>query len=119
MHERIHIYGSITILAGRTAGGAYAGATSGHGAGASAAIGGSTDSEYGSTGGQHAESHAFGKSKSVVKLYDIPHSSAPVPATPQLVAEEAPPKLDTRIGNEVVVKKTVIKKKYVPEVSLI
>lgn len=61
----------------------------------------------------------------MVKLYDIPHASAPVPAAPiapqqqpQLVAEEAPPQLDTRqSGNEIVVKKTVIKKKYVPEVG--
>lgn len=103
------------ILAGRTAGGAYAGATSGHGAGASASIGGSVDGQSGSAGGQQAEAHALGKSKSVVKLYESPVASAPIPA---LVVDEAQPQLDTRTGNEIVVKKTVIKKKYVPEVSL-
>lgn len=104
------------ILAGRTAGGAYAGATSGHGAGASASIGGSVDGQSGSAGGQQAEAHALGKSKSVVKLYESPVASAPLP--PALVVDEARPQLDTRTGNEIVVKKTVIKKKYVPEVSL-
>lgn len=103
------------ILAGRTVGGAYAGATAGHGTGASAAIGGSVDGENGAVGGQHAESHSFGKSKSVVKLYDRPVlAAAPVPADiPQQPSAEA----SAQTGNEIVVKKTVIKKKYVPEVS--
>ncbi|XP_053673330.1 one cut domain family member 3 isoform X1 [Anopheles nili] len=51
----------------RTAGGAYAGATAGHGVGASAAIGGGLDG-YGGAGGVGAESHAGGVSKKVVKL---------------------------------------------------
>lgn len=50
-----------------------------------------------------------------MKLYESPVASAPIPA---LVVDEAQPQLDTRTGNEIVVKKTVIKKKYVPEVSL-
>ena len=99
---------------GRTAGGAYAGASSGYGAGASAAIGGSTDSQGGfAAGGKHAEAHSGGISKSLVKLYDAPAQAL----VPQQVEAEAQPHLDTRIDNEVVVKKTVIKKKYVPEVS--
>lgn len=51
----------------RTAGGAYAGATAGHGVGASAAIGGGLDGA-GGAGGAGAESHAGGVSKKVVKL---------------------------------------------------
>ncbi|XP_052873023.1 one cut domain family member 3 isoform X2 [Anopheles cruzii] len=51
----------------RTAGGAYAGATAGHGVGASAAIGGGLD-EAGGAGGVGAESHAGGLSTKVVKL---------------------------------------------------
>ncbi|XP_040155107.1 one cut domain family member 3 isoform X1 [Anopheles arabiensis] len=51
----------------RTAGGAYAGATAGHGVGASAAIGGGLDGA-GGAGGAGAESHAGGVSKKVVRL---------------------------------------------------
>ncbi|XP_050075325.1 uncharacterized protein LOC126562786 isoform X1 [Anopheles maculipalpis] len=51
----------------RTAGGAYAGATAGHGVGASAAIGGGLD-DRGAAGGAGAESHAGGVSKKVVRL---------------------------------------------------
>lgn len=113
-HLNLNTHHSIPSRIGRTAGGAYAGATAGHGTGASVAIGGAADGETGAAGGKHAEAHAFGKSKSVVQLYDSA-APAPVPQQPALVADEA---LDTRqTGNEIVVKKTVIKKKYVPEVS--
>lgn len=81
------------------------------------AIGGAADGETGAAGGKHAEAHAFGKSTSVVKLYDSA-APAPAPQQPAVFVDEAPPQLDTRqTGNEIVVKKTVIKKKYVPEVS--
>ncbi|XP_058124018.1 PE-PGRS family protein PE_PGRS17 isoform X2 [Anopheles coustani] len=60
----------------RTAGGAYAGATAGHGVGASAAIGGGLDGA-GGAGGAGAESHAGGVSKKVVKLGQTNHGAPP------------------------------------------
>uniref|UniRef100_A0AAG5D8K7 Uncharacterized protein n=1 Tax=Anopheles atroparvus TaxID=41427 RepID=A0AAG5D8K7_ANOAO len=60
----------------RTAGGAYAGATAGHGVGASAAIGGGLDGA-GGAGGVGAESHAGGLSKKVVKLGQTNQGAAP------------------------------------------
>lgn len=52
---------------GRTAGGAYAGATAGNGIGASAALGGGLDGDDGH-GGTVAEAHAGGVSKKVVQV---------------------------------------------------
>lgn len=46
----------------------YAGASAGHGVGASAAIGGGLGADGGGAGGIGAESHAGGVSKKVVKL---------------------------------------------------
>ncbi|XP_053664651.1 SKI family transcriptional corepressor 2 [Anopheles marshallii] len=60
----------------RTAGGAYAGATAGHGVGASAAIGGGLDGA-GGAGGVGAESHAGGVSKKVVRLGQTNHGAPP------------------------------------------
>ncbi len=53
---------------GRTSGGLYAGASAGHGVGASAAIGGDLNGDGVSGGGIGAESHAGGVSKKVVKV---------------------------------------------------
>lgn len=69
----------MSSLTGRTAGGAYAGATAGNGVGASAAIGGGLDGE-GGYGGSGAEAHAAGVSKKVVKL-----SQAEIAQPPQTV----------------------------------
>lgn len=74
---------SATRRTGRTAGGAYAGATAGNGVGASAALGGGLDEE-GSHGGSGAEAHAGGISKKVVKL-----SQAEVGQAPQTVSTAA------------------------------
>lgn len=57
-----------STISGRTAGGLYAGASAGHGVGASAAIGGGLDGSGLGAGGIGAESHAGGVSKKVVKL---------------------------------------------------
>lgn len=57
----------LSLWTGRTAGGAYAGASAGYGVGASAAIGGGLD-DNGGHGGSGAEAHAGGISKKVVKL---------------------------------------------------
>lgn len=46
----------------------YAGASAGHGVGASAALGGGLDAAGGGTGGIGAESHVGSVSKKVVKL---------------------------------------------------
>lgn len=53
---------------GRTAGGLYAGASAGHGVGASAALGGDLNGDGVSAGAIGAESHAGGVSKKVVKV---------------------------------------------------
>lgn len=55
-------------IPGRTAGGLYAGASAGHGVGASAAIGGGLDAGGVGAGGVGAESHVGSVSKKVVKL---------------------------------------------------
>lgn len=68
----------------RTAGGAYAGATAGHGVGASAAIGGGLNGG-GAAGGVGAESHAAGLSRKVVKLGQTNHGAAP---TEVVIAKE-------------------------------
>ncbi|XP_035918203.1 uncharacterized protein LOC118516431 isoform X2 [Anopheles stephensi] len=60
----------------RTAGGAYAGATAGHGVGASAALGGGLD-DRGAAGGVGAESHAGGVSKKVIRLGQTNQGAAP------------------------------------------
>lgn len=83
------------------------------------------DNANGGAGGLHAESHANGVSKSVVKLASSPvHSApapvAPVPQQPAVLVANDQPQLDTRgTGNEIIVTKTVTKKKYVPEVRYV
>ncbi|XP_055626808.1 uncharacterized protein LOC129768893 isoform X2 [Toxorhynchites rutilus septentrionalis] len=71
----------------RSAGGAYAGASAGHGVGASAAIGGSLD-DAGGAGGTGAEAHAPGVHKKVVKLGQT-NGAAP-PSETILVSEVSP-----------------------------
>ena len=56
---------------GRTAGGAYAGASAGYGTGASTAIGGSVD-EFGQSGGHGSEAHINGLSTKTVQLSQYP-----------------------------------------------
>lgn len=56
---------------GRTAGGAYAGASAGYGTGASTAIGGSVD-EFGQSGGHGSEAHINGLSTKTVQLSQFP-----------------------------------------------
>ncbi|XP_055529465.1 calpain small subunit 1 isoform X2 [Wyeomyia smithii] len=72
----------------KTAGGAYAGASAGHGVGASAAIGGGLGGE-GGAGGTGAEAHAGGVSKKVVKLSQTNGGETiythEVPPVPQVV----------------------------------
>lgn len=63
----IFFFFSLALCVGRSAGGAYAGASAGYGVGASAAIGGGLD-DNGGHGGSGAEAHANGISKRVVKL---------------------------------------------------
>lgn len=79
------------------------------------------DNANGGAGGLHAESHANGVSKSVVKLASsAPAPVAPGPQQPAVLVANDQPQLDTRgTGNEIVVTKTVTKKKYVPEVRIV
>ncbi|XP_055609167.1 merozoite surface protein 2 isoform X10 [Uranotaenia lowii] len=84
----------------RTAGGAYAGATAGHGVGASAAIGGGLAGE-GGAGGVGAEAHAAGVSKKVVRLGQTNGADAPSEAV--FESETAPaksPSVSTRFNQE-------------------
>ncbi|XP_062544544.1 merozoite surface protein 2 isoform X1 [Armigeres subalbatus] len=60
----------------RTSGGGYAGATAGHGVGASAAFGGTLNNE-GSAGGLGAESHVPGTSNKVVEIGQTKSASSP------------------------------------------
>lgn len=59
------------LFAGRSRGGAFAGASAGYGVGASAALGGNVD-EYGGAGGLGSEAHAGGISTKTVKLSQTP-----------------------------------------------
>lgn len=59
------------LFAGRSRGGAFAGASAGYGVGASAALGGNVD-EYGGAGGLGSEAHARGISTKTVKLSQTP-----------------------------------------------
>ncbi|CRL02469.1 CLUMA_CG015187, isoform D [Clunio marinus] len=91
-------------------GGAFAGASAGYGAGASAALGGKVD-EYGGAGGLGSEAHAGGISTKTVKLSQTPQQ--PVAVIDQRSSfddetyEEAPPvvqqvpaKVDQRLNDE-------------------
>lgn len=94
---------------GRTAGGGYAGATAGHGVGASAAFGGGLDN-VGGAGGLGAEAHSGGVSKKVVKLGQ---TNGGAPPSETIIEHEVPPApqaVHTRFNHEVDSKtKTVLK----------
>ncbi|XP_055609164.1 merozoite surface protein 2 isoform X7 [Uranotaenia lowii] len=101
----------------RTAGGAYAGATAGHGVGASAAIGGGLAGE-GGAGGVGAEAHAAGVSKKVVRLGQTNGADAPSEAV--FESETAPaksPSVSTRFNQENDGKSKTKTKTYVKEVN--
>lgn len=95
----------------RTSGGAYAGATAGHGVGASAAIGGGLN-DAGGAGGTGAEAHAGGYSRKVVKLSQT-NGAAPPSETVYLHEQSPGPQaVNTRFNEEYETKtktKTIVK----------
>lgn len=112
------------IADGRTAGGLYAGASAGHGVGASAALAGNVEADGGGAGGSIAEAHATGLQKSVVQTVEsqppqvvtvdapvVHHQQPSLTVTKNVVATaDAVP--ETSVGDTVVYHKIKTKKKF-------
>uniref|UniRef100_A0A6B2E8T1 Putative glycine-rich cell wall structural protein 1 n=1 Tax=Phlebotomus kandelakii TaxID=1109342 RepID=A0A6B2E8T1_9DIPT len=108
---------------GRTSGGLFAGATAGHGVGATAALAGGVEAEGGVAGGSLTEAHAGGVSKSVVKVVEpqpplVTTTVVEVPQQPSLtvtkniVASVGADSVPQNAGETVVYQKVKTKKKF-------